>query len=137
MFLFNSKESEHAPVRLGDVEVELVNSIVYLGLPFGSSITETLWLLMVHFHKRVSYIYSRIIANKQKFEHQIQSRLDSAMVLPHLLYLSPCWRIFTLSDRRNLRATYYRFAKFLLRVPPWTSNRYMSRRFNIITQRML
>jgi hypothetical protein len=28
VLLFNLKESEHAPVRLGDVEVELVNSIV-------------------------------------------------------------------------------------------------------------
>ena len=71
VLLFNSKESEHAPVRLGNAEVELVNSIVYLGLPFGRSITETRWLLMAHFHKRVSYIYSRIVANKQKFDHQI------------------------------------------------------------------
>jgi len=132
VLLFNSKSDAGRSITLGVSTVGLAGGIVYLGLPIGRSILETRRLLLSHFQKRVSFTYSRIVANKRKFDRRLLARVYNAMVLPHYLYLSPFWRIFTATDRLKLRSVYYKYAKFLLRLPPWTSNRYVSHRYGIM-----
>ena len=54
------------------------------------------------------------------------------MALPHYLYLRPFWRIFQNEDKNELWSTYYKYAKCLLQLPPWTSNRIMTSWYGIM-----
>ena len=54
------------------------------------------------------------------------------MALPRYLYLRPFWRIFQKEDKKELRSTYYKYARYLLRLQPGTSNRIVTSRYGII-----
>ena len=108
-----------------------MDDIVYLGLPIGRSILETRRLLLSHFQKWSSFMYSCIVANKRKFDCRLLAQVYNAMILPQYMYLSPFWRIFTATDELKLLSIYNKYAKFLLRLPPWTSNRHVTRQYSV------
>ena len=132
VLLFNAKQGSAVDVRLGGATVRLAEHIVYLGIPIGRSMLETRHLLQSHLQKRISLAYSRVVVYKRQFDRRILAHLYNAMALPHYLYLSPFWRIFQKEDKKELRSTYYKYAKYLLRLPPWTSNRIVTSRYGII-----
>ena len=49
------------------------------------------------------------------------------LAMPHIYYLVPFKRIFRESDRLRMKSEFFRYAKFMLRVPPWTHNSYLIR----------
>ena len=88
-------------------------------------------LLLSHFQKRSSFTYRCIVTNKRKFDRRLLAQVYNSMILPHYLYLRPFWRIFTATDKLKLRSLYYKYAKLLLRLPPWTSNRYVTHQYRV------
>ena len=98
-------------------------------VPIGRSMLETRHLLQSHLQKRISLAYSRVVAYKLQFDRRILAQLYNAMAQPHYLYLSPFWRIFQKEDKEDQsRSTYYKYTKYLLRLPPWPSNRIVTSR---------
>ena len=45
------------------------------------------------------------------------------------LALARFWNIFSLTDKRKLRSTFYKFLKFLLNVPLWAKNSFLSNKY--------
>ena len=45
--------------------------------------------------------------------------------------MSPFWNVFSKSNKRQLCSDYYKYAKFLLNLRPWTRNASVSRQFGI------
>ena len=120
MLIFNAKQGSAVDVRLGGAAVRLAERIVYLGIPIGRSMLETRHLLQSHLQKRISLAYSRVEVYKRQFDRRILAQLYSGMALLRYLYLSPFRRIFQNEDKKELRSTYYKYAKYLLRLPPRT-----------------
>ena len=57
--------------------------------------------------------------------------LYNALVVPHFLAMIPIWNIFSESDKRQLYSDYYKYAKILLNLRPWTRNASVLRQFGI------
>ena len=131
ILLFNWRQEEVSSLRLGELSVAPVSKIIYLGLPIGKDLKTTRSLLIDHLRKRLAFAYSRVVSSKIRFNRLILARLYNAVSLPHFLYLSPFWRIFPEPEKRKLRSTFFKYAKFLLRLPPWTRNSHLVKNFKI------
>jgi hypothetical protein len=64
--------------------------------------------------------YAKAVALKNTVSKRILARLFNAMVTPHFLYISPLFDLLTQSEKRQLRTKYFKFAKYLLGIAPWT-----------------
>ena len=64
-----------------------------------------------------------MVTSQLNLERKALSRIYNSVALPHILYLTLSWGIFTESDRRMLRKCYFKYAKFLLQAPHWFKNR--------------
>ena len=123
MLLLNWKSvPDGFTIALGNTNVKPVQFITYLGLPIGSTLKTTRRLLIDHLQKRIGFAYSKIVSNKLRCNRKVLARLYNAIVLPYFLYLSPFWRIFPDCDKRKLRSVFFKYAKFLLRLPLWSRN---------------
>lgn len=118
-------------VKFGAQEVPLSDSIMYLGMPIGHNMASTRARQISNFAEKARKAYGALSSTKAKYNRQIRARLYNALVIPHFLALSPFWHIFSVSDKRNLRSLFYKYAKFLLNTPPWVKNSKMSARFGI------
>ena len=137
VLLFNAKQGSAVDVRLGGATIWLAKDIVYLGICIGQihigwSMLEMCHLLQSHLQKQISLAYSCVVVYKHQFDWQILAHLYNAMALLHYLYLSPFWRIFQKEDKKELVSTYYKYAKYLLWLPPWTSNCIVTSWYGII-----
>ena len=45
---------------------------------------------------------------------------------------APFWRTFTITETKELGRIYFRYAKYLLALPPWSSNSWVIKRYGII-----
>lgn len=130
--VFNRKRIDPAPeVKLGDKMVKPSSSITHLGLPIGCNIKSTRLLLVSDFATKVRKAYGMLVSSKASYSREIRAQLFSAMVIPHVLALSPFWAILSDKNKRTVRSCYYRFCKYLLRVPLWKRNTVISNRYNI------
>lgn len=132
VLLFNWPENQVPPtIDLGQTSIKPADHIIYLGLPIGKTLRHTRQLLIQHLEKRTGFAYSRLVATKFSFNRFILARLYTALALPHFLYLSPFWRTFPCTTKQKLRAIFFKYAKYLLRLPPWTRNTYLINRYKL------
>ena len=141
---FNAEKSEVVLFNWGPVpegfNIDLNGVLVapklemnYLGLPIGNSLKATKKLLIRHFQRRTSSAYGGIVSNKLRFNRQLLAKLYNSYALPNFLYLAPFWRTFSATESKQLRRIYYRYAKYLLSLPPpWASNSWANRKYGLI-----
>ena len=106
-------------------------SITYLGLPIGRSLHSTGMLLVRHVEVKIRIAYGSIIGNRHRFCRKYLASLYNAIALPHVLYIAPFWKYLSSAQCAKVRVLFFRFAKFLLRLPPWTSNSYIMRNYGV------
>ena len=120
--LFNWKSPTPPSIALGSSTVQPADHIVYLGLPIGSSLRHTRSLLIEHLNRQISASYASIVTCKFRFNRHLLASLFNAVALPHILYIAPFWKIFTKSEKSKICSLFFRFVKYLLRLPPWHRN---------------
>ena len=111
-------------------EVESSMSVTYLGLPICTTQKSTRDELISHFINQTRKAYGVLVPCKLKYNRQIPARLYS-FVNPHLLALSPFWPIFTATDVKYIRSIYFKYAKFLLKLPLWIRNTHVSIKYSL------
>ena len=92
----------HGDIPVGNIRIKPVDHVTYLGLTIGSLKMHTQQILIVHIERRIA--------------------------LPNCLYMF--LKMLTKSNKSKIRSILFRFAKYLLRFPPWTSNSYLARKFS-------
>ena len=130
--MFNwEDETQNLSFSLESTPIKPSNHITCLGLPIGTSIKHTRQLLLSHIQRRICTAYATFIKAKLRFNRSILATLYNAIVTSHILHCTPFWKIFTQTDKNKIRSTFFRFAKYLLRLPPWTRNTKIIRIYNI------
>lgn len=133
VLVFNSRVKDSVPVDVifGIYTIKSSSKIMYLGLPICSDLKETRDCLVSLFAVKTRRAYGILVSMKCHFNRFLLARVYNAFVLPHVLALSPFWKIFTSSDRRNIRSIFYRYGKYLLRLPVWMRNSNISLKYGI------
>ena len=123
VLLFNFNRSETPDrVNLGDSDVVPLQELVYLGLPIGTSLKSTRKLLIARTERKIRNAYAGAVGSQLNLGKRHLAKVYNAVSLPHVLYLVPFWDIFNQSDKIEIRRAYFKYLKFLIRVPPWTRN---------------
>ena len=131
--LFNWVETRAGfTINLDGAPVSPKSQMKYLGLPIGDTLKATRRLLILHFQRRTATAYGSLVANKLRLNRKLLAKLYNASALPNFLYLAPFWRTFTITETKELRRIYFRYAKYLLALPPWSSNSWVIKRYGII-----
>lgn len=139
LLFFNGSKNElsiNLSVKIGDTLIKPCESLTYLGLPISSTLKDTRSALTNHLCSRLRASYGLLVANKYRFNRPLLARLYNAFTTPHLLALVPFWKIFTATEKKAICSAFYRYAKFLLRLPLWHSNGDISRKYKVTNPSM-
>ena len=82
------------------------SSIVYLGMPIGSSMVFARSLKINHFGEKARKAHGFLSQKKTGRFHPGYTML---LVIPHFLAMSWYWNIFSVSDKRQLRSDHYKY----------------------------
>ena len=93
----------HGDIPVGNIRIKPVDNVTYLGFTICSLKMHTQQILIVHIERRIT--------------------------LPNCLYMF--LKMLTNSNKSKIPSILFRFAKYLLRFPPWTSSSYLARKFSI------
>jgi hypothetical protein len=61
-----------------------------------------------------------------------RSQLYNSLTVPHLLALAPVWSFFNCGKRKQVHCLYFKFAKYLMELPTWTSNSFLQRKYQLV-----
>ena len=75
--------------------------------------------------------YSKIVANRGKYNRRAMGRLYATFCDHSVLYLSGLYPLPKKNDANQIRTFYFRYCKFLLYFPPWYSNGKIIRKFDV------
>lgn len=128
LFNWNASQPE---IQLGSQVVMPSKSIVYLGLPIGETLQHTRALLVKHIEKKIRSAYGASVSSKRNLNRSLRAQIFVAVALPHVLYVSPFWKLLTNSNKVTIRRIFFRYLKFLLEMPLRTSNSYLTRRYSV------
>ena len=73
--------------------------------------------------KNLRVAYGKISPNKSRYNRNGLCMIYNAYCAPVLLFLSGMAHLFRKKDRHTLRTAYFRYCKFLLRLPRWHRNK--------------
>lgn len=131
VMLFNWNKSVLPHIQLGSQSVEPVESLVYLGLPIGDTLSSTRSLIITHIERKIRTAYGATISSKRNLNRFSLARIYNAVAVPHILYITPFWKLLRKEDKFKIRRIFFRYLKFLLQVPLRTSNSYLIRRYAV------
>ena len=75
--------------------------------------------------------YSKIVANRGKYNRGALGRLYATLCDHSVLCLSGLYPLLKKKDLNQIRTFYFRYCKFLLYLPPWYSNGKIIRKFDV------
>jgi hypothetical protein len=61
-----------------------------------------------------------------------RSQLYNSLTVPHKLALAPVWSFFNCGKRKQVHRLYFKFAKYLMEIPTWTSNSFLQRKCQLV-----
>ena len=131
VMLFNWNKSVLPHIQLGSQSVKPVESLVYLGLPIGDTLSSTRSLIITHIERKIRTAYGATISSKRNLNRFSLARIYNAVAQPHILYITPFWKLLRKEDKFKIRRIFFRYLKFLLQVPLRTSNSYLIRRYAV------
>ena len=103
----------------------------YLGLRYGNSIKATKNLVIAALKEKLRKTYGMLARTKGQFDKITLGRLCNAMFAPHVFFLTPLWNCFSKTERNQIRSIFFRYCKYLLGIPIWFRNSYVSQRYYI------
>lgn len=130
--VFSGTNSTNSNLVLDGIRIQQSQSLNYLGITYGQTPRSTRGLLAESVCKSIRSAYGKAVKCKWSFNRFIKSKLFNAVVSPAIWYISPLWEMLSLTERRKIRTTYYRFAKFLLGLPLRFSNTEISSIYGIL-----
>jgi hypothetical protein len=84
------------------------------------------------FRKKIQMGYSKIVANREKYNRRALGRLCATFWDHFVLYLSGLYPLLKKDDVKQIWTFYFRYCKFLLYLPPpWHSNGKIIRKFDV------
>lgn len=98
---FNLKGYSDKSLQLTETCIPLSKSLIYLGMPIGNSIKETIKLAIQNLEKKTRLAYASLVSNVTHLSRFHLSKLYNSLTVPHLLALSPIWQFFPAS-KKNL-----------------------------------
>ena len=104
----------------------------YLGIDYGPTTRSTIGLIKDNVSRSLTKCYGKAVSLRNSVNKSTLAKIFNAVVTPSILYISPLWELLKVTQKRQLRTHYYKLAKFLLRLPLWFSNSYISSRYGII-----
>ena len=119
---FNSPHAV-APFVPGTAVLPCSSLVSWLGLCFGPTLSITCSSLVNQAVKNLRVAYGKKFSNKSRYNHNGLCMIYNAYNAPVLLFLSGIAHLFCKRDRHTLRAVYFRYCKFLLRLPRWYRNK--------------
>ena len=127
----NTTRSDNISIDLNGTEVKPCVKLKYLGLPIGKNLKKTRLLMLESMETKIRRAYGTIDISQFHLNSAHLARIYNSVVLPHILYLVPFYPIFSESDHLRMKRVFFKFAEFLLRVPPWTSNSYLMKKYSL------
>ena len=106
--------------------------VSWLGLCFGPKLSTIFSSLVNQAVKNLCVAYGKISPNKSLYNCNGLCMIYNAYCASVLLFLSGMAHLFRKKDCRTLRATYFMYCKFLLRLPRWHRNRKIIARFGLM-----
>ena len=75
--------------------------------------------------------YSKIVANRGKYNRRVLGRLYATFCDHFVLYLSGLYPLRKKNDINQIWTFYFRYCKFLLYLAPWYNNGKIIRKFDV------
>jgi hypothetical protein len=113
--------------KVGSITLPKSDSLKYLGAHFGSSITATRTLVINELKKKLRKTYGLLAKVKGQFGKYTLGKYNS-MFAPHVFFLNPFWKLFSLTEKKEIRVQFYRFAKYFIVIPLWFRNSYICKK---------
>ena len=121
-----------APCVAGTAILPCSSLVSWFGLCFGPTLSTTFSSLVNQAVKNLRVAYGKISPNKSCYNRNGLCMIYNAYCAPVLLFLSGMAHLFRKKNPHTLRAAYFRYCKFLLRLPRWHQNRKIIARFGLI-----
>ena len=87
-------------------------------MPIEKSIKETIKLVIQNLAKKIRIAYASLASNITNLNRFHLSKLYNSLTVPYLLAMTLIWNFFSASDKKNINQIYFKFAKYLLHLPP-------------------
>ena len=117
---FNSNNM--TPLVCGSFSVPSVPSFRWLGINVSKTLKSFRKLVVADCKKKIQLSYSKIVANRGRYNRKSLAKLYSVFTDHSVLFLSGIYPIFHQKDIRSVHSYYFRFSRFLLYLPPWYRN---------------
>ena len=129
--VFGCHHPPDSKIQVGPDSISATASLKYLGLAFGTSIRTTRSLTINVLREKLRKSYGRFSRVKGQFDKKTLGQLYNSFFAPHVFFLVPLWKFFTTSERQQIRSVFFKFCKYFLRVPIWSRNSYISKRYGV------
>ena len=120
-----------APLVAGNAVLPRSSLVRWLGLCFGPTLSTTCSSLVNQAVKNLRVAYGKISPNKSRYNRNDLCMIYNAYSAHVLLFLSGMAHLFRKKNRQTLRAAFFRYCKFLLRLPRRHRNRKVIARFGL------
>jgi len=130
--------SSPRPLIFQNFSIPHVDSIRWLGITLTKNLKTLRERAVWDARVKIQIGYSKIVANRGKYNRIALGKLYSTFSDHSVLYLSGLYPIFKKKDISDIRSSYFRFCKFLLYLPLWYRNRKIIKKFHLpnITEKL-
>ena len=80
---------------------------------------------------KIHRAYGTIVSSQFHLNRAHLARIYYSVVLSHIFYLLPFYPIFSECDLLRMKRFFFKFAKLLLLVPPWTRNSHLMKKYSL------
>ena len=130
--IVNQNEKTHSEsLKVGSITLPKSDSLKYLGAHFGSSIRATRTLVINELKKKLRKTYGLLAKVKGQFDKYTLGKLYNSMFAPHVFFLTPFWKLFSSTEKKQIRVQFYQFAKFFIGIPLWFRNSYICKKYHV------
>ena len=116
-FLMVRLPSSNAPLACRGFFIPFVSAFRWLGITVTNSISCLRQCTVRDVQKKIQMGYSKIVANRGKYNRRALGRLYATFCDHSILYLSGLYPLLKKKDVNQIRTFYFRYCKFLLYLP--------------------
>ena len=128
---FNYK-GNRSSISLSGSEVSFTSSLTYLGMPIGANLIETANLAITNYGSKMQATHASLASNASYRSRVYRSHLYNSLTVPHSLALAPVWSFINCGKRKQVHLLYFKFAKYLMKLPTWVSNSFLQGKYHLV-----
>ena len=115
--VFNDPISSNAPLACRGFSIPFVSAFQWLGITITNSISCLRQCTVRDAQKKIQIGYSKIVANRGKYNRRALDRLHATFCDHSVLYLSGLYPLLKKNDVNQTWTFYFRYCKFLFISP--------------------